>query len=398
MFKSIKNSFGESKKYIILLICVLLFWLINDTNATSWKTNSSWCHNSQSEWYHCHNSWYSSSDYRSSYSSVHYESSRELSDDEITEQIEKWVSCFSIWWDKEDKQRCVKLKRKYLDNKKKEDRKAEIKKKEEKEEKERQDKIKIYKEKKQKAIQSKIDKINSKIESIHKKNPKITKKILKKIKTIKQKSKEWSESYILLTWVENKILELLDYKIQYEVIKIIDWDTIKVKINNKETNLRLIWIDTPENSTARFWYKEKLWDEAKEKLMEIIWGNQVTLEYDNSQWKTDKYWRHLVYVFVLDMNINKEMIDLWYAKEYTYNKPYKYQKEFKKAENTAKENKLNIWSEEEFKEEWIDTKTQSTETYNNYRTYRHYYIWSRWWCYYYNSSWNKSYVSRSLCR
>jgi len=132
----------------------------------------------------------------------------------------------------------------------------------------------------------------------------------------------------------------------YTLLKVIDWDTIKVENSNEEINIRMIGLDAPEKSTTRYWYTECFWNEATNHLNEILsWITTIQVEQDPTQWETDKYWRLLWYVFFSWNNINQKMIEDGYWFEYTYNLPYKYQKEFKKAEKNARLNKLWLWDE-----------------------------------------------------
>ena len=133
----------------------------------------------------------------------------------------------------------------------------------------------------------------------------------------------------------------------YTFLKVIDWDTLKVKNNNEEINIRMIGLDAPEKSTTRYWYTECFWNEATSHINEILsWITAIQVEQDPTQWETDKYWRLLWYVFLSWNNINQKMIEDWYWFEYTYNLPYKYQKEFKKAEKRARINKLWLWNKD----------------------------------------------------
>ena len=128
-----------------------------------------------------------------------------------------------------------------------------------------------------------------------------------------------------------------------EVIKVIDWDTVKIKTKkSNEENIRMIGLDAPEKSTTRYWYSECFWKEAANHLTQLLsWIKILEVEYDSTQASTDKYWRILCYLILSWINLNKQMIKDWYWFEYTYNVPYKYQKEFKKAENYARSN--NLW-------------------------------------------------------
>lgn len=183
----------------------------------------------------------------------------------------------------------------------------------------------------------------------------------------------------------------------YEVVQVIDWDSIHFMKWNEKIKARLIGIDAPESTTSRYGYVEEYGKEATEKLKELIGSNKITVEYDENWGKTDKYWRDLIYIFVNWKNINEEMIKSWFAKEYTYKKVYKYQKNFRQAEIEAIKNWLWIWKNKEipkienkFKNEKIEKK-EETE-------YRGYHRGRRWGCFYYSWEKEKVYVDHSFCR
>lgn len=132
--------------------------------------------------------------------------------------------------------------------------------------------------------------------------------------------------------------------IYYDLVNVVDGDTINIKNWREFLKIRMIWIDAPESTTLRYWHTEPYGDEATQKLKELIWNNKISIEYDESQGRTDKYWRTLAYIFVNWINVNEEMIRSGYAKEYTYNTPYKYQQEFKKAQIEAMSNIRGLWN------------------------------------------------------
>ena len=130
----------------------------------------------------------------------------------------------------------------------------------------------------------------------------------------------------------------------YEVVEVVDGDTLDVETPGKIERLRLIGIDTPETVDPR---KEVqcFGKEASNKAKELLSGQFVTLESDESQGERDKYKRLLRYVFLPDgTNFNLYMIAEGYAHEYTYDEPYKYQPEFKQAEIDARNNNKGLWS------------------------------------------------------
>jgi len=188
-----------------------------------------------------------------------------------------------------------------------------------------------------------LNNIYPKIDRICKKSQKNCKTLKTKIDKISIKYKRNERIYFLLTELSKHLTNELKLTNIIIVTKVTDWDTIHFKKDWKDYVTRLIWIDAPENSTTRYWYTEKLWDEAKKYLEKLILWKQIQIEYDSTQARTDKYWRHLIYIFYNWENINKKMIEEGLAKEYTYNKPYKYQKEFLEAQEQAKKLKKWIW-------------------------------------------------------
>jgi micrococcal nuclease len=130
----------------------------------------------------------------------------------------------------------------------------------------------------------------------------------------------------------------------YNVVKVVDGDTIDVSINGETKRLRLIGINTPETVDPRT-AVQCFGKEASDKAKELLTGKKVSLEADSTQGELDKYSRLLRYVFLEDgTNFNLYMIKEGYAYEYTYNTPYKYQVEFKAAQVYAKTNNKGLWS------------------------------------------------------
>lgn len=129
-----------------------------------------------------------------------------------------------------------------------------------------------------------------------------------------------------------------------KVIRVVDGDTIKVEINNKEDTVRLIGIDAPETVDPRK-PVQCFGKEASSKAKEILTGKTIVLESDLIQGERDKYGRLLRYVFINTENFNLFMISSGFAHEYAYrDNPYKYQAEFMAAEKSARESKKGLWS------------------------------------------------------
>lgn len=133
-------------------------------------------------------------------------------------------------------------------------------------------------------------------------------------------------------------------KILAQVMKVVDGDTIRVLIDNKEDTVRLIGIDSPEvlddQKPVQCFGKE-----ASDRAKKVLTGKKISLEFDPTQGDRDEYQRLLRYVFVDDLSFNKLMISEGYAREYTFKgRVYKYQSEFIQAEKKAKENNKGLWN------------------------------------------------------
>ncbi len=108
----------------------------------------------------------------------------------------------------------------------------------------------------------------------------------------------------------------------YEVINVVDGDTIEILIDGKNEKLRLIGIDTPE-------YGEQDYEEAREYVRELV-GNCVYIEGDDTQDERDKYDRLLVYVYGCEnrLNVNYEVIKEGYSEVVKFDGEFEYWEEF----------------------------------------------------------------------
>ncbi len=140
---------------------------------------------------------------------------------------------------------------------------------------------------------------------------------------------------------------LFKWKIKAYVIRVIDWDTILVKLSNFEKiKIRLIWVDTPENNKYKKYY-EKYWKQASLFTKKYLEGKNIIIENDVDN-VMDIYWRRLAYVYVDWVNFNKLLLEKGIAKPY-FRFLFKYEEDFKLAYKKAKKQKIWIWQNKEFK-------------------------------------------------
>ena len=130
----------------------------------------------------------------------------------------------------------------------------------------------------------------------------------------------------------------------YEVIRVVDGDTIIVDIDGEYTRVRLIGIDTPE-SVADETEKENTEEgkEASAYTTNLLEGNTIFLEYD--QETRDEYGRTLCYVYLHDKStmVNEILLKNGYARTMTIEPNTKYKERFATAELVAEETKAGFW-------------------------------------------------------
>jgi micrococcal nuclease len=103
------------------------------------------------------------------------------------------------------------------------------------------------------------------------------------------------------------------------VLRVVDGDTVDVRLDGQVVRLRLIGIDTPEIVDPRK-SVQCFGREASAKAHELLDGQTVAVEADTTQDDVDRYGRLLRYIWLPDGRLfNQEMIGQGYAFEYTYN-------------------------------------------------------------------------------
>ena len=132
-------------------------------------------------------------------------------------------------------------------------------------------------------------------------------------------------------------------KVTVAFSKCVDGDTAKVILNEKEVTVRFLAIDTPETKHPQKGEEPFGKEASNYTCNKLKNAEKIELEYDGKE-KTDKYNRHLAWVFVDDSLLQKELIQKGYAEvAYLYD-DYKYTKELQKEESLAKLEKKGKWN------------------------------------------------------
>ena len=130
----------------------------------------------------------------------------------------------------------------------------------------------------------------------------------------------------------------------YDVVKVVDGDTIDVTVATSTVRVRLLGINAPESVDPRR-KVECFGKEASVYLKDLLDDQEVILTADLSQDDKDKYGRLLRYVSLKDgTDINKQLVAEGFAYEYTYDVSYQFQAVYKEAQTRAKEGEKGLWS------------------------------------------------------
>lgn len=129
---------------------------------------------------------------------------------------------------------------------------------------------------------------------------------------------------------------------RYQVVRIIDGDTVEIKYKGKLTSVQLFGVNAPEPNTTNNQPPEPYSEEATQYLQRFLLDNDVHIRYDETE--RDQYDRILGYVYRVSdgVFVNLEMIREGYA-EVDLRYPFKYEELFTDYESRAKKEKIGLW-------------------------------------------------------
>lgn len=131
----------------------------------------------------------------------------------------------------------------------------------------------------------------------------------------------------------------------YLVSRVVDGDTLKVIIADKEETVRIVGINTPETVDPRR-SVECFGKEASIRAQELLSGQRVRLERDSTQSDRDRYQRLLRFVFLADgTDVGLQLIQEGMAMESLYSStPHQYHQLYVTAEEAARSNNVGLWA------------------------------------------------------
>ena len=155
-----------------------------------------------------------------------------------------------------------------------------------------------------------------------------------------------------LTYLQEKDAEPENIELYgpYDVVRVVDGDTLIVKIDSDKVRVRLIGVDTPE-SVADGVHKQNTpeGDVASEYTKSLLEGGRVYLEYDVEHF--DQYDRTLAYVYLSDKEtmVNELLISEGYARTVRIEPDVKYYERLSGLEKEACNNNKGFWGTGFFK-------------------------------------------------
>lgn len=139
---------------------------------------------------------------------------------------------------------------------------------------------------------------------------------------------------------------------EIKLSKCVDGDTATFTVDNKETKVRFLAIDTPETKHPTKGEEPFGKEASNYTCNELKKAKKIKLEYDPNSDKTDKYDRTLAWVFVDGELLQGKLIENGLAKvAYLYD-DYKYTPDLQQLEKQAKKDKVGIWGE--YKEDYTE--------------------------------------------
>lgn len=141
--------------------------------------------------------------------------------------------------------------------------------------------------------------------------------------------------------------------------KCVDGDTFRIKIDNKDTKVRMLAIDTPESVKEKEleYYGKEASEYTCNKLKK---AKKIELEYDSNSDKYDKYGRLLAWVFVDGKLLQEDLVKGGYAKVAYLYADYKYTGLLQEAQEKASMNSKGIWDNDKAKR--FNPSSESNDT------------------------------------
>lgn len=132
------------------------------------------------------------------------------------------------------------------------------------------------------------------------------------------------------------------------VVRVVDGDTVIIKVNGKEERVRMLCVDTPESVSPNV-EPQPFGKEASDFTKKMLpAGKSIKVETGLGDGR-DKYGRLLVYLYVDGKMFNETLLEKGLARvAYVYSPNTKYVDRFYEIQKKAQANEIGIWSVENY--------------------------------------------------
>jgi micrococcal nuclease len=122
------------------------------------------------------------------------------------------------------------------------------------------------------------------------------------------------------------------------VERVVDGDTIQVRVAGRSERVRYIGVDTPESTTST----ECFGKAATAANRRLVAGREVRLEYGAEP--RDRYGRLLAYVYAGDTFVNAELVRRGYGTPLEIAPNVEHAAELRRLASAARRERVGLWS------------------------------------------------------
>lgn len=126
------------------------------------------------------------------------------------------------------------------------------------------------------------------------------------------------------------------------VVRVVDGDTVDLKIGNRTVRTRLLNLDTPETVDPRRPVEEYGREASNFTKSVLKEGTKILFRYDVE--KADRYGRHLLHIYLADGTwVNALLVRAGFAQVATYPPNVSASAFFRELQRKAREESLGLW-------------------------------------------------------
>lgn len=127
-------------------------------------------------------------------------------------------------------------------------------------------------------------------------------------------------------------------------VKTIDGDTVVLMVNNQQEKVRLLFVDTPESVKPNTPIQRYSLEAKQFTQQQLERASQITIVFDTTHAKRDKYNRLLAHVFVDEALLSLQLVEKGFAKVRYAKGNETYYTDLLQAQQRSKEKGIGIWS------------------------------------------------------